>query len=275
MSSDNVSVLVLVIPLAGVVGLFVGSFLNVVIYRTPRGLSVTSPRSFCPTCVRQLQWWENVPLMSWLGLRGRCRTCHEAISIRYPLVEMATGVTFALITWAWHGSFLAAAYCVLAASMIAVALIEYGGQRTPLSVPAVGTGLAGAIIIASAAYQHRWPVAVGALIGFVVALGAYVGLRTSDPADVDPRGHGRSALIVVGCWVGSLGPLGATAGVTSWILAYAICVACTRAATGQSVATDGATIRTVPPSRLDVPVMQTPLVTAIAVAMLVSLLVGT
>ena len=60
-----------VIPLAVVVGLIVGSFLNVVVYRAPLGLSVSTPRSFCPTCDRQLAWWENIPLGSWLFLRGR------------------------------------------------------------------------------------------------------------------------------------------------------------------------------------------------------------
>ena len=157
------------IPLAGVVGLFVGSFLNVVIYRTPLGLSVAAPRSFCPTCDRQLMWWENVPVRSWLALRGRCRTCHEPISVRYPLVELATAAAFVLTTWAWHGTILAAAYCVLGASMIGVGLIEYGGQRAPLSVAAVGTGLAEAIIVVGGVWQHRWSVVVGSLVGLAVA----------------------------------------------------------------------------------------------------------
>ena len=72
----------LAIPRAGVVGLFVGSFLNVVVYRTPLGLSVSAPRSFCPTCRRQLTWWENVPIGSWVALRGRCRTCRAVQSPR-------------------------------------------------------------------------------------------------------------------------------------------------------------------------------------------------
>ena len=86
--------------LAGVVGLFIGSFLNVVVYRAPLGLSVSTPRSFCPTCDRQLVWWENVPLISWLALRGRCHTCHEPISVRYPLVEATTAVAFAFVALA-------------------------------------------------------------------------------------------------------------------------------------------------------------------------------
>ena len=90
MGSDGIPTLAVALPLAGVVGLFVGSFLNVVVYRAPLGLSVAAPRSFCPTCERQLHWWENVPVVSWLALRGRCHTCHQPISVRYPLVELAT-----------------------------------------------------------------------------------------------------------------------------------------------------------------------------------------
>src|SRR5664279_5390153 len=132
MSPDGLPLLAVAIPLAGVVGLFVGSFLNVVIYRAPLGLSVAAPRSFCPTCGRQLKWWENVPVVSWALLRGRCRTCRQPISARYPLVELATGTVFSLVTWGWHGTLVSAGYCALAAGMIAVGLIEYGGQRAPL-----------------------------------------------------------------------------------------------------------------------------------------------
>src|ERR1017187_8414067 len=147
MSSGDFPLLAVTIPLAGIVGLFVGSFLNVVVYRTPRGLSVAAPRSFCPTCRRQLKWWENVPVVSWVWLRGRCHTCQQPISIRYPLVEVATGAIFALVTWGWHGTTLSVAYCALAATMVAVSLIEYGGQRAPLSVAATGTAVALVIVV--------------------------------------------------------------------------------------------------------------------------------
>ena len=75
MNTDQVPLLALTVPLAVLAGLFIGSFLNVVIYRTPRGLSVSRPRSFCTKCDRQLQWWENVPVVSWVVLRGRCHSC--------------------------------------------------------------------------------------------------------------------------------------------------------------------------------------------------------
>jgi leader peptidase (prepilin peptidase)/N-methyltransferase len=84
---------------AGLVGLAFGSFLNVCLSRWPAGESVVKPRSHCRNCGRTLAWWENVPLLSWLALRGRCRTCGTWISWRYPLVELAVGVLWALIGW--------------------------------------------------------------------------------------------------------------------------------------------------------------------------------
>ena len=131
--------LALVVGVAAVVGLFVGSFLNVVVYRAPLGLSVSTPRSFCPTCDRQLAWWENVPLVSWLALRGRCHTCHEPISPRYPLVEAATAVAFALVAVAWHGSLLTACYCALTGTALAVALVEgWRGEVCHVALTGIG-----------------------------------------------------------------------------------------------------------------------------------------
>jgi leader peptidase (prepilin peptidase)/N-methyltransferase len=85
--------------LAGLLGLAFGSFLNVCLSRWPEGESIVRPRSHCRNCARILSWWENVPLLSWLALRGRCRTCHEQISWRYPLVELAVGVLWAYVVW--------------------------------------------------------------------------------------------------------------------------------------------------------------------------------
>lgn len=83
--------------LAGVVGAVVGSFLNVVIHRLPRGESLVHPRSRCPACSRQIAGYDNVPIVSWLVLRGRCRHCGEPISPRYPVVELLTALAFATV----------------------------------------------------------------------------------------------------------------------------------------------------------------------------------
>ena len=83
----------------GLLGLAFGSFLNVCLSRWPAGESIVSPRSHCRQCGRTLAWWENVPLLSWLALRGRCRTCHTWIGWRYPLIELAVGALWALVAW--------------------------------------------------------------------------------------------------------------------------------------------------------------------------------
>lgn len=120
-------------------GLCVGSFLNVVVYRLPRGLSVNRPRrSFCPTCERPIAWYDNIPVVSWLLLRARCRGCRGAISVQYPLVEAVTGVAFVLIYHllvvrearvgvtdaTWHDAALIASWLTLAAVMIVCAATD-------------------------------------------------------------------------------------------------------------------------------------------------------
>jgi leader peptidase (prepilin peptidase)/N-methyltransferase len=85
------------VALAGIVGAVVGSFLNVVIHRLPLGESLVHPRSRCPACGRQIAGYDNVPILSWLALRGRCRHCGEPISPRYPVVELLTALAFAAV----------------------------------------------------------------------------------------------------------------------------------------------------------------------------------
>ncbi|MGD0880594.1 MAG: prepilin peptidase [Acidimicrobiales bacterium] len=260
----------LVIAVAALVGLFVGSFLNVVVYRAPLGLSVSTPRSFCPTCDRRLAWWENVPLVSWAALRGRCHTCHEPISVRYPLVEATTAVAFALVAWAWHGSSLSAGYCVLAATAIATALIEVGGTRAPLSVAATGGALGQLLVVATAAWLERWAVLGWSLAGLVAGSLVFAVLRVRDPDCRDPRGHGRTLLPVAGCWLGGLGARPAVAGLAGWILAAFACLVVLWILTRRHRSTGagsghGGWIRSI---------ASIPLVTGIVVAMAVSLTVA-
>jgi len=120
--------------MAAVLGLLIGSFLNVVIHRVPRGESVVSPGSYCPSCGRPIRNRHNIPLLSWVALRGRCADCGAAISFRYPAVEVGTGLAFAGLTW-WAVSrdqtASAAAWCFLAAVGIALALIDIDTHRLP------------------------------------------------------------------------------------------------------------------------------------------------
>src|SRR5918911_4850258 len=90
----------MLLALAAPLGLVIGSFLNVVAYRLPRGESIVKPRSRCTSCGTEVRALDNIPLISWLVLRGRCRHCSAPISARYPAVELATGVVFALVALA-------------------------------------------------------------------------------------------------------------------------------------------------------------------------------
>lgn len=122
------------IVLSAVVGLLIGSFLNVVIHRVPRGESVVSPRSRCPGCGTEISARDNIPVLSWLLLRGRCRTCGEPISARYPLVELLTGALFAAVTW-WAGaSWELPAYLYLAAIGVALSAIDLDTKRLPNAI---------------------------------------------------------------------------------------------------------------------------------------------
>ena len=139
----------LAIAAAGVLGLVIGSFLNVVIHRLPRGESIVRPPSHCPGCGRAIAPLENVPLLSYLWLRGRCRGCGMRISPRYPAIEAATGLLFALLV-ARHGvSPMAGVYLLFAATLVAAAAIDFDHRIIPDRL-SLG-GLAAALLLVPAA----------------------------------------------------------------------------------------------------------------------------
>src|SRR5271165_3510757 len=106
--------------IAGLFGLLIGSFLNVCIYRLPRDLSVVHPRSYCPRCEHPIAWYDNIPVVSFALLRGRCRHCGATIPWRYPLVELLTGVAFAGAVSLLGPVIAAAKLCVFSAILIAL-----------------------------------------------------------------------------------------------------------------------------------------------------------
>lgn len=157
-------------------GLLIGSFLNVVIYRLPKmmeyqwasefsqwqqdhsdaGTSTESsalkdretfnlltPRSACPHCGHQVRWFENVPVLSYVALRGRCSACKAPIRIRYPLVEMLTSALFAFCAWRWGNSAAAIAWCGFSAALVALAFIDWDTTLLPddLTLPLLWAGL--------------------------------------------------------------------------------------------------------------------------------------
>jgi leader peptidase (prepilin peptidase)/N-methyltransferase len=122
----------LVAGLAGVLGLLIGSFVNVVAHRVPRGESVVSPPSACPSCGTPIRNRHNVPVLGWLVLRGRCYDCGLPISGRYPIVEAATGLLFALVGWHFADRpMLLAPYLAFAGIAVALAMIDLDVHRLP------------------------------------------------------------------------------------------------------------------------------------------------
>jgi leader peptidase (prepilin peptidase) / N-methyltransferase len=141
--------MVAAIVLAALGGLIIGSFLNVVVYRLPRGESLAHPPSRCPSCGAPVKPYDNIPVLSWLLLRGRCRSCGAPISARYPAVEALTGALYALVTWArWDDASGIALGIVLVTVLVPVALIDFEHRiipnriTAPAAVIAIAIGLA-------------------------------------------------------------------------------------------------------------------------------------
>lgn len=127
---------------AGLFGLAIGSFLNVVIYRLPRHIPLALGRSGCPHCGALIAWWQNLPVFSYLVLSGRCHTCKGGISVRYPLVELLTAVTFAAWIAALGVTLQAAGLIYLCCILICVVFIDWEFQIIPdwLTLPALALG---------------------------------------------------------------------------------------------------------------------------------------
>lgn len=158
--------------LFGVLGLVFGSFGNVVIYRVPAGLSVVRPASACPRCDRPIKSWENVPVVSWLALRGKCAGCKEPISVRYPAVELLTGALFAWAAVA-HGLSIASVLLSVAAWFaVVLGAIDLDVRRLPRVLVVPWSVLTAALVIALALAGGDLWIAVRAAIG-AAALGAF------------------------------------------------------------------------------------------------------
>lgn len=181
------------VAVAAVFGSLIGSFLNVVVYRVPAGRSVVKPPSACGSCGARIRAWDNVPVLSWLMLRGKCRDCRAGISSRYPLVELGAAVFFAAVTlhflpsmeasgstWDAVGSVLAlVAFLYFASISIALALIDLDTHKLPNAI-VLPAYIVGALLLGAASLAGGQPVAlltaaVGALsLGSVYLLLALV-----------------------------------------------------------------------------------------------------
>ncbi len=144
------------IGLCALLGLVVGSFLNVVIYRVPRNESIVSPRSSCPSCGVPIEEKDNIPVLSWLLLRGRCRHCQGPISPRYPLIEASCAVLFAGLAARFGYRWDLPAFLVLFAGLLALSCIDIERMLLPKKIVYPLTGLVAALLLLAAAETGAW-----------------------------------------------------------------------------------------------------------------------
>ncbi len=159
-----------------VIGVCIGSFFNVCIYRLPRGLSLVRPGSKCPKCGVKIRWWDNVPIMSFIVLRGKCRKCGCPISVEYPLVEVLTGICFLLLYIEFGPSLRLLSYGVFSSLLILAFFIDLHHKILPevITLPGVASG----ILFSLAAGELRQSLlgcAVGAgTVRLIVHLGKFI-----------------------------------------------------------------------------------------------------
>lgn len=215
--------------LGGLFGLLIGSFLNVVIYRLPKMMelqwraeaqaflagdtdegvaqsatptfNLMTPRSRCQSCGHMVQWYENIPVLSYLFLRGRCSSCKTRISIRYPLVELATGVLFFFCVHRWGVTPAGVAWCGFSAALMALAFIDWDTTLLPddITLPLLWAGL-----LASALQWIDVPLhasVVGAAAGYVSLWLVYWGFKLA--TGKEGMGYGDFKLFAaLGAWFG-------------------------------------------------------------------------
>ena len=144
-------------------GLCVGSFLNVCIYRLPRGGSLLTPRSRCPGCEYELRWYDNIPVLSYLLLQGRCRQCRSRINLRYPIVELLTAVVFAMHYAVFGLTALMVVRLVFACALIVLFAIDLEHQILPnvITLPGIAAGLIFSVVFPPGVFDA----VLGALLG--------------------------------------------------------------------------------------------------------------
>lgn len=208
----------LVVPiLVGVLGASIGSFLNVVIHRVPRGVSVVSPPSACPACGARIRATDNIPVLSWLLLRGRCRACREPFSVRYAVIELVTALVFAGLAALAAPGILTAPTAALAAAAvleliallwfagigIALAAIDLDTHRLPDAIVLPSYGVLAALLGGAALLAGEGEAAARAAAGAGILFALYLLL-----ALISPRGMGMGDVKLSGViglvlgWVG-------------------------------------------------------------------------
>ena len=203
-------------------GLMVGSFLNVVIHRLPQmmqhewqaqcaelrsepppqqeKLTLATPRSRCPGCGHQISAWENIPILSWIALRGRCRSCKAPISIRYPLIEATTGLLSAYVGWHFGFGLAAAGALLFLWCMIALTFIDFDTQLLPddITLPLLWAGL---LVNLFGGFTDLHSAVTGAIAGYLALWCVYWGFKLA--TGKEGMGYGDFKLLsAIGAWLG-------------------------------------------------------------------------
>lgn len=233
----------------GVFGSIIGSFLNVVIYRVPLGRSIVAPPSACGSCGHEVRAYDNIPLLSWLVLRGKCRDCAAPISVRYPLVEIGGAVFFGVVAWRFLPELLATtgglplaagiiqfiAFLYFAAISLALAFIDLDTRRLP-DVIVLPSYLVGIVALSAAALlSGNWAPLLTAGIGMLGLGGLYLALALARPGGM---GMGDVKLAgVTGLMLGWLGvPELLVGGIAGFVLGGLFGVALLLAGRGRGTA---------------------------------------
>jgi leader peptidase (prepilin peptidase) / N-methyltransferase len=188
-----------ILVLATIMGLAIGSFLNVVIYRLPLGQSLLTPPSTCPSCGTRLRALDNIPVLSWLMLGGRCHRCKGAISPQYPLVEFVTAVLFLLVTWVTPMGPLLAARLILVVILIVLFGIDLHHQILPNSITLPGIAIG---FLFSLTGPPGW---VNSLLGILLGAGILYGIASAYYAVRREEGLGMGdvkMLAMIGAFLG-------------------------------------------------------------------------
>lgn len=182
-------------------GAIIGSFLNVVILRLPEeDTSIAFPASHCPKCLNSLSWYENIPILSYIVLRGKCSHCHTAISIQYPVVELLTAFLAVVVCYKFSYSIEAAGYFFLAAALLVIIFIDIHHQIIPdiISLPGIVIGFLFSLVSSNVTWQSSL---IGLLLGggllYAIAY-IYFFLRKQDGMG----GGDIKLLAMIGAWLG-------------------------------------------------------------------------
>ncbi len=207
----------LLIALIAVFGLLIGSFLNVVIWRVPRGEDIVKPPSHCPDCGHRLAWRDNVPVVSWLLLGGKCRYCGARISARYPVTEVLTAVVFVAVTLIVGINWSLPAYLWLGGAGIALAIIDIEHRRLPNAITLPSYIAVGLLLLLPAIIDGQWGDYLRAWIAAAVLGALYLALALTYP-----KGMGLGDVKLSGVLGLALGWLGWSEVIVGGFLAFVL-----------------------------------------------------